>query len=303
MFWMYQVCHDQQNQAFEEYKKQFQQFLSNFDFWLSNFQTAVNDLRRRMFEAYLIDNDREAVLEKAVKAYSILPKIFHKTPAVVFTTNFDTIFEALQYTDRVSADICTGMGGRQPQNFSWANFIDVKESAQQIMLFKLHGSVSWERTSRGIRQCYPQVPSPRGGDHSNVALVEPVLSKRRAASPFKEMYEVFERVLTTNRLCIAIGFSFRDDEIRDIITAHLNEDPDFHLLIVAPEDATYPELNTHLELLAANPQVTWLKEYFGSPETEQKILAVVKEVVGGWNSMSSAERQAVRALNSRQSAN
>lgn len=300
MFWMYQVCHDQHNWVFDEYKKRFRQFLGSFDTWLSYFQVAVNDLRRKMFDAYLIDNDRESVLGKAAKAYAVLGKIFPSTPAVVFTTNFDTIFEALQYSEQIDADICTGMGGHQPQHFSWANFLNPRREKEQIMLFKLHGSVSWEQTKQGVRQCYPQVPAPRRGNSSNVALVEPVLSKRRSASPFKEMYEVFERVLASNRLCIAIGFSFRDDEIREIITAQLTKNPDFQLLIVAPEDSTYPELNTNLELLATNPQVTWMKEYFGSSETEQKILAVVNEVVGGWNSMTRDERAADRALSSRQ---
>ena len=300
MFWMYQVCHDQHSWPFDEYKKNFRQFLGNFDAWLHNFQSAVNDLRRRMFDSYLIDNDRDQVLSKAASVYSILPKIFTSSPAVVFTTNFDTVFEALKYTGLIDADIYTGMGGHQPQSFDWANFLSPTRSKNPILLFKLHGSVSWEQTKQGIRQCYPQVPAPRKGINSNVALVEPVLSKRRAASPFKEMYEVFEKVLESNRLCIAIGFSFRDDEIRNIISARLTENPTVRLLIVAPEDSSYPELNEHLELLAAYPNVTWIKAYFGQPETERKILSVIEDVVGGWNSMSANERVAVRTLSSRQ---
>lgn len=280
MFWMFQVCQDQRNWAFDEYKKQFHPFLNSFNPWLTDLQVAVKELRQRMYESYLIDSDQETILDKAAANYSILSKIFHKTPAVVFTTNFDTIFEALRYTRKLDADILTGMGGNQPQHFKWANFLH-SQNQKQILVFKLHGSVTWERKQEAIRESFAQLPTPRGGTRiPNVALVEPVLSKRQADSPFREMYRIFAAVLETNRLCVVIGFSFRDDEIREMVKRRLDQKADFRLLIVAPEDKAHAEINEHLEALAAHSRVTWMKEFFGTPEANQKILSVVSESAG-----------------------
>lgn len=144
----------------------------------------------------------------------------------------------------------------------------------------MHGSVAWERQpDNQIEDHYPKL-------HENKsAIIEPVISKKfPEQTPFKEMYTIFEKTLQKNKVLLAIGFSFRDEEIKNIVENRLKSGEGFRVVCVAPENKNEPGLNTHLEALEKKyvSKFIWLKEYFGTPETEAKILKTVNGFVSKW---------------------
>ena len=91
------------------------------------------------------------------------------------------------------------------------------------------------------------------------------------------MYRIFEAVLSINKMCIAIGISFRDDNIRKLVENRL-EDKQFRLVIVAPEEAEYPELIKHIQQFGQRDNVTWIKGYFGKDEISSQIIKQVQQI-------------------------
>jgi hypothetical protein len=104
-----------------------------------------------------------------------------------------------------------------------------------------------------------------------VTLLEPVISKQPTEAPFIHLYDIFERVIKKNSIAVFIGFSFRDDKVRDVILRRLNDSRPFSLVIVAPEDKNHPQLNQHLENLEKKPNVSWIKGFWGTKETETEV--------------------------------
>jgi hypothetical protein len=79
-------------------------------------------------------------------------------------------------------------------------------------------------------------------------------------------------VIAKNSVAIFIGFSFRDDRVRNIVLRRLSESRPFTLIVVAPEDKNHTQLNQHLEELAKKPNVSWIKNFWGAKETEREVL-------------------------------
>jgi hypothetical protein len=57
----------------------------------------------------------------------------------------------------------------------------------------------------------------------------------------------------------------------------LDDSRPFSLIIVAPEDKDHPQLNQHLQTLARNSKVTWIKGFWGIAETEAEVIGVLKK--------------------------
>jgi hypothetical protein len=104
-----------------------------------------------------------------------------------------------------------------------------------------------------------------------VTLLEPVISKEPTDEPFTHLYSVFERVIAKNSVAVFIGFSFRDDRVRNIVLRRLTDSRPFTLIAIAPEDKNHPQLNQHLKELAEKPNVSWIKSFWGTKETELEV--------------------------------
>jgi predicted CoA-binding protein len=110
-----------------------------------------------------------------------------------------------------------------------------------------------------------------------VAILEPVLSKQPSEYPFVEMYEVFERVLEVNEPCVVIGFSFRDDRVRNVIAKRLASSKPFRLIIVAPEDLQNQHLDMHIATLATDSKVKWVKFLWGSADIIDEVRIALED--------------------------
>ncbi|MDM1496674.1 SIR2 family protein [Myroides odoratimimus] len=180
----------------------------------------------------LPDNAPHSILlNKMTKRKVTLPRFR------LFTLNYDTMFE--QAASRNNFTIIDGFSFGIPRVFSGRNFdydivsrnqSRVKEEDNFIEkvfhLYKLHGSVNWEKIDNKIYQ--------REGIESPL-MIYPHQSKYESSyeQPYFEMMSRFQNSLRKeNVFLVTIGFSFGDKHIVTSIIEALEQNPGFQLMII-----------------------------------------------------------------------
>ncbi|HZK93087.1 MAG TPA: SIR2 family protein [Prolixibacteraceae bacterium] len=173
---------------------------------------------------------------------TFLDKITARKPSdprvQLFTTNYDTLFE--QAANEGGFVIIDGFSFTHPREFSGRYFdydivhrektrIKQEESfvPKVLHLYKLHGSLNWEKDTDGkITQ----------KDNPNSPLIIYPASEKYESSyeqPYFEMMSRFQQALRKeDTLLIVIGFGFQDKHIQNVIIEAVAQNPSFQLVIV-----------------------------------------------------------------------
>lgn len=155
----------------------------------------------------------------------------------LYTTNYDTLFE--QAAQRMNYTIIDGFSFSYPRIFNGTNFnhdIVFREHTRikqeecfipnVIQLFKLHGSIDWEKKADTIYQ-------KENTEHP--CIIYPA-SEKYESSYEQPYFEMMSHMQTTLRkegtLMIVVGFGFQDKHIQNAIKEAVFQNPNFHLLIV-----------------------------------------------------------------------
>jgi hypothetical protein len=107
-----------------------------------------------------------------------------------------------------------------------------------VRLLKLHGSIDWawiQETDCELhlpREVVVVTPEPVPG--SRPALIFGQGAKLRAQGPFLSLLAEFERQLASASRLVAIGYSFRDDHVNEIVRRWLADDTNHNLLVIDP---------------------------------------------------------------------
>lgn len=164
----------------------------------------------------------------------------------LFTTNYDTLFEQAAQTGGFV--IIDGFSFTEPREFSGRYFdydivnrertrLKQEDSfvSRVFHLYKLHGSLNWEKTGGKIIQtANPEQP----------LIIYPASNKYESSyeQPYFEMMSRFQQALRKeNILLIVIGFGFKDKHIQNVILEAVNQNPSFQLVIInysGTEDGT-----------------------------------------------------------------
>lgn len=155
----------------------------------------------------------------------------------LYTTNYDTLFE--QAAQRMNYTIIDGFSFSYPRVFNGINFdhdvvyrertrIKNEESfvPNVIQLFKLHGSIDWEKKDGKIYQ-------KETTDHP--CIIYPASEKYESSyeQPYFEMMSHLQSTLRKEgTLLIVAGFGFQDKHIQNVIKEAVLQNPNFHLLVV-----------------------------------------------------------------------
>ena len=155
----------------------------------------------------------------------------------LFTLNYDMMFE--QAACESNFVVVDGFSFSQPRIFSGRNYdydivsrnqSRVKEEDNFIQkvfhLYKLHGSVNWEKQESKI----VQKENP-----DNPLMIYPHQSKYESSyeQPYFEMMSRFQANLRKdNVFLITMGFSFGDKHIVTAIVEALEQNPSFQLMII-----------------------------------------------------------------------
>jgi len=188
---------------------------------------------------------------------TFLDKITARKPSdprvQLFTTNYDTLFE--QAANESGFVIIDGFSFTQPRKFSGRYFdydivhreqtrVKQEESfvSKVIHLYKLHGSLNWERDKKDEKIIQKDNPE-------NPLIIYPASDKYESSyeQPYFEMMSRFQQALRNeNVLLIIIGFGFQDKHIQNVIIEAVEQNPSFQLVIVNYNGNETIE-TTHLE--------------------------------------------------------
>ncbi len=188
-------------------------------------------LRDLMFEVYGNDLDGS----KVDKLYSPLLKVLGRHSSQdfipIFTTNYDVAIET--YARQGNVKLETGFESTHTGNL-WkpSRFHQFQPIAgtQSIVLFKLHGSLTWHRKENTIISTGLPVRDPTG--YKSVVVYPTETKEFPDEEPFRTMHDFLRGCLRVAKLAIVIGYSFRDLRIRHIMVDALDLNPNLLFIII-----------------------------------------------------------------------
>lgn len=207
-------------------------FVNTKELNIADCVSKIKEHIRKSCSLLLPDNSpHHILLNKITKRKVTLPRF------KLFTLNYDKLFEQAAWQSNFV--VIDGFSFSVPRIFSGRNFdydivsrtqSRVKEDDNFITkvfhLYKLHGSIDWERNGNTILQ---------NENTSNPLMIYPNQSKYENSyeQPFFEMMSRFQSNLRNeNVFLITIGFSFGDKHIVTAIKEALEQNPGFQLMIV-----------------------------------------------------------------------
>jgi hypothetical protein len=148
----------------------------------------------------------------------------------IFTTNYDNAIE--KYCEYTQTDLECGfvtLGARNKWNrYSFSQY-DPPKDKFGIVLFKLHGSLSWHK-ERGQIIDYARPIDYKPGSS---AVIYPTETKEYPyEEPFKTAYRYFEDCLRNVRIAVVIGYSFRDPGMMSIISDAEETNKDLTFVVI-----------------------------------------------------------------------
>ncbi|MBU7045386.1 MAG: SIR2 family protein [Theionarchaea archaeon] len=155
------------------------------------------------------------------------------TPLKVYSVNYDTCIE--QFCKKYSLSYTDGF-----ELYWHPEFFEDEE--YQVKHYKLHGSVMWWKTNRNT---YVKIPikSPVEnielitGEIAENVIVYPVPGKADYSRPLLDLKSILYKDLKQARICIIIGYTFRDDSIKQVFLEAAEENHDLLIILISPSAA------------------------------------------------------------------
>lgn len=177
--------------------------------------------------------------------FELLRKESGKTAVPVFTTNYDLALE--EFTDRARSygyGMIDGFDHRvhstnppwNPNEYHRFVLSAPGTEPTTLILFKLHGSVFWQKSGGDI--VFNRQPSP---EEIEYVLLYPMQTKTIVEDPFLTCYNYFEECLRKAKLMIAIGYSFGDDYLNQVIARCQLANPELKIMVFNPGFKDHPE--------------------------------------------------------------
>jgi len=158
----------------------------------------------------------------------------------IFTTNYDPAIEEFYKLKHGQYEICDGFAYDPADRHNyWSRSVFDKFQPQgekrSLVLFKLHGSVDWllVRSSQRIRRGQAMYDAMDSDAYGNI-LIYPATRKIAIEDPFYTGYEYFERCCEHARVCIAIGYSFRDYDALTRLRGAASVNDSLNLVLLDP---------------------------------------------------------------------
>lgn len=188
--------------------------------------------------------------EKCVQLYhQLLSKLVESQPLVIFTTNYDLAIEKLHEGGRV--ELTDGFNRDKYIKPIWSrdeyDYYQPSGGGEDVVLFKLHGSVDWVSTPQGIQRV--DIPTRNPGGAKTVIAYPSRLKKEIHEEPFRTNYDYLIACLLHAKLCVVIGFSFRDQEIVEELHLAMELNDELELMIIDPKaDEIKKRLQSKLDI-------------------------------------------------------
>jgi hypothetical protein len=152
-------------------------------------------------------------------------------PLRIYSVNYDTCIE--QFCKKYSLTYTDGF------ELYWHPDFFGEEEKYDVKHYKLHGSVMWWLTNRNT-----YVKIPIGSPVENIELITgeiarnvmsyPVPGKTDYERPLLDLKSMLYHDLKQARMCIVIGYSFRDESLRQIFYEASEENNDLLIVLISP---------------------------------------------------------------------
>ena len=238
---------------------------------------------RSVIEKTIFDHYAVVDKEKVVKVYDPVINILLKgkgdvNTLPIFTTNYDICFE--EYCKDKGLSLIDGfpLSPNVGRDYIWedSNFdkFAPDKNKTQLILFKLHGSVTWYE-ERGVIKYLGASLHLNGKGSMKNAIIYPAKNKIALGDPFFTAYDYFQRCLDRASVAIFIGYSFRDYDTVTKIKSAFKYNPKLKVLILSPHaseivDTIFPNFRDRIETVPFK---------FGTPLHQNSYLNQIAEVV------------------------
>lgn len=231
--------------------------------------------KSKIFEL-IVENTSYEYDNNCLKHSTFINTVSHlvRTPSklTIVTTNYDTLIE--DAADSIEYTVMDGFSfSHRPyfnsDMFEWNLVKDIENIKTReleykkniINLLKLHGSLTWERDTKGIRR-------KEKADVSNPIMIFPSSNKYMQSyqEPYFELFTKFQELLKrSNTLLITTGFSFADNHISQMIIQAILHNKSLAVLIsdynITKNNPNWLKL---IDLMKHNYQIVFLKATMNS---------------------------------------
>ena len=179
-----------------------------------------NKIRDKLVEWVKIDNNKRQLLGYFKKFLELRNELTF--PLHIFSLNYDLCIElALK-----EAFIERGFETEENGTWNYRRFILTDEEID-IFLYKLHGSVDWERDESTKRLTFSN------GESSSPDWIFGTQYKMQYIDPYLFFFSEFRRRIFESKMIVSIGYSFYDEHINGVISDALRDNPDRKLLSIS----------------------------------------------------------------------
>lgn len=163
----------------------------------------------------------------------------------IFTTNYDLCLETV-LRDKYEIDVYTGFkySGKKfaPDYFLYyykGELLDRSVHDNIVRIVKLHGSINWlkNRETNKVEEKEFSLSASKiigRGFYDEEVIMYPLIEKELYLTPYIEMLYCLNKELETKRVCLVIGYSFRDPIIRNVFIKKFLKDINKKVILVDP---------------------------------------------------------------------
>lgn len=154
----------------------------------------------------------------------------------IFTLNYDATIEifcenkGIEYTDGFEPD--------------W-NSERFDDKDIQLNIFKLHGSLYWFRTKSNktikvpMKGLQTSLLKYLTDEEVSEMMIYPTLEKNKQSGVYSWLSQKFKDELNHSDVCVVMGYSFRDGDIKESILESLSSNHNLWLIIASPHASEY----------------------------------------------------------------
>ena len=210
---------------------------------MTSFLNLTNNEKLEAHETFLRRLSRRRIRDKRLR---------------VFTTNYDLCFE--QAASNINCVVIDGFSFTAPRRYDpkYFDYDIVRRSRSSddnwnylegvFLLYKLHGSVNWEKMNNDIIE--NKMPDPQ-----KACIIYPAKGKYQESysQPYIESISQYLASLRESNTCVLVmGFGFNDDHLSEPLLSAIRSNPSLRLIIIDPfvkENAEKEDKNIYLKKL------------------------------------------------------
>ena len=258
--------------------------------------TVINDLTQTTYCHYSQQRDPGPISQEVRSLYETLALMNSSAEPFlpVFTTNYDLLLEDMfeeKHDSSIAVPLINGIPSRTRKGAKWSSKPYEKGGVQ---LHRLHGCVAWFRPSEDQSQdsvAFARPDKLDGDMLSRLCVMFPGRELKIGNDPHGYAFRRLYSYLLQCRKAIFIGFSFRDDDVMQVLLAAnaAREDP-LQMRIIDPSVGR-DEIRENLRgarlrspFMAVVPPLSamrCLRIDFGETGCKQRVLAFLDEAERG----------------------